>query len=105
VWIDELHPQVRQRIVVRASNAQQAAEILNKIMKKYSGVWPIKNIEGHNITGFLYEGDATVWPHPPMGALGAPSNLEKEFAVSSKHIDFYLSHDRRRQHTLSSWYV
>jgi hypothetical protein len=76
-----------------------------EIMKKYSGVWPIKNIEGHNITGFLYEGDAAVWPHPPMGAPGAPSNLDKEFTVSSKNIDFYLSHDRRLQHTLSSWYV
>jgi hypothetical protein len=75
-----------------------------EIIKKYSGVWPIKNTDGHNITGYLYLGAGPVWPHPPKGAPGAPANIDVEFTVSGKHIDFYLSHDRRLQHMLTSWY-
>ncbi|MEY3873185.1 MAG: hypothetical protein RLZZ296_2180 [Pseudomonadota bacterium] len=75
-----------------------------EIIKKYSGVWPIKNTAGHNITGYLYAGPAPVWPHPPQGAPGAPANIDTEFTVSGKHIDFYLSHDRRLQLMLDSWY-
>jgi hypothetical protein len=75
-----------------------------EIIKKYSGVWPIKNTDGHNVTGYLYVGAAPVWPHPPKGTPGAPANIDSEFMVSGKHIDFYLSHDRRLQKMLTNWY-
>jgi len=75
-----------------------------EIIKKYSGVWPIKNTDGHNVTGYLYVGAAPVWPHPPKGTPGAPANIDSEFMVSGKHIDFYLSHDRRLQKILTNWY-
>ena len=49
-------------------------------------------------------GAAAVWSHPPKGAPGAPANIDTEFTVAGKHIDFYLSHDRRLQQMLTSWY-
>jgi len=76
-----------------------------EIIKKYSGVWPIKNMAGHNITGYLYLGAPPAWPHPPKDAPGAPSHIDTEFTVATKHIDFYLSHDRRLQKMLTNWYV
>jgi len=75
-----------------------------EIIKKYSGVWPIKNTNGHDITGYLYAGAAPMWPHSPKGAPRAPANIDTEFTVSGKNIDFYLSHDRRLQKILSNWY-
>lgn len=75
-----------------------------EIIKKYSGAWPIKNIDGHNITGYLYSGVAPVWPHPPKRAPGSPTNIDKEFTVSSKYIDLYISHDRQLKQMLTNWY-
>jgi hypothetical protein len=76
-----------------------------EIIKKYSGVWPIKNMDGHNITGYLYLGVPPAWPHPPKDAPGGPSNIDTEFTVSTKNIDFYLSHDRRLQKMMTNWYM
>ncbi len=63
------------------------------LLKKYAGLWPAQNMMGHKVTGYLYKGDAPKWPHAPRGLPSAPSNIEMEFTVLPKHIDFYVVND------------
>lgn len=64
------------------------------LVHKYVGLWPAQSLRGHKITGYLYRGDAPKWPHPPDGLFGAPDNIEVEFTVLPKHIDFYVENER-----------
>ena len=64
------------------------------LVHKYAGLWPAQNLQGHKITGYLYSGDSPAWPHPPKGLPGAPENIEVEFTILPKHIDFYVETER-----------
>lgn len=64
------------------------------LVHKYTGLWPAQNLRGHKITGYLYSGDSPAWPHPPQGLPGAPENIEMEFTILPKHIDFYVETER-----------
>mgnify|MGYP000028178398 CR=1 FL=1 len=64
------------------------------LVHKYTGLWPAQNLQGHKITGYLYNGESPAWPHPPQGLPGAPENIEMEFTILPKHIDFYVETER-----------
>ena len=64
------------------------------LVHKFAGLWPAQNLMGHKITGYLYRGDSPTWPHPPKGLPGAPDNIDIEFTVLPKHIDFYIETER-----------
>jgi hypothetical protein len=64
------------------------------MLHKYVGLWPAQSLLGHKITGYLYRGDAPKWPHAPKGLSGSPDNIEVEFTVLPKHIDFYIENER-----------
>jgi hypothetical protein len=59
-------------------------------MRKYSGIWPIQNLRGHMVTGYLYAGEAAQWPHCVVGLPKAPMNILEEFAIPVQHIKFNL---------------
>jgi hypothetical protein len=63
------------------------------LLQKYAGLWPAQNLMGHKVTGYLYKGDAPQWPHLPKGLPSSPKNIEMEFTVLPKHIDFYVVND------------
>lgn len=64
------------------------------LVHKYTGLWPAQDLRGHKITGYLYSGSSPAWPHPPLGLPGAPENIEVEFTILPKHIDFYVEIER-----------
>ena len=58
-----------------------------KTVKKYAGLWPVQDLRGHYVSGYLYTGDAPAWPHPCKGVPGAPANIHVEFTLSPDHIE------------------
>jgi hypothetical protein len=63
------------------------------LIKKYAGKWPIHNVYGHIITGYLYRNAAPAWPHAALHFPDAPPNIEVEFSVPSLHIESHIQHE------------
>jgi hypothetical protein len=75
------------------------------VVKKYAGLWPVQDLHGHNVSGYLYIGDAPAWPHPCQGMPGAPANIQIEFTNSPKHIEAEVVHELGLRPIMSNYYM
>jgi hypothetical protein len=75
-----------------------------RMVKKYSGLWPVQNLLGHFVSGYLYSGVPPDWPHPCKGMPGAPENIHVEFTISPDHIEDAVIHDMGLRPVITNYF-
>jgi len=76
-----------------------------KPIQHYAGIWPMQSLLGHNVSGYLYKGEAPAWPHPCKGLPGAPGNIEVEFTISPEFIEVEVVHDMGLRPMLNNYFL
>ena len=75
-----------------------------KPIHAYSGIWPVQSLLGHNVSGYLYRGQAPSWPHPCKGLPGAPDNIDVEFTIAPDYIEAEVVHDLGLRPAISNYF-
>ncbi len=76
-----------------------------KPIQHYSGIWPVQDLMGHKVTGYLYKAEAPAWPHPCKGLPGAPHNIEVEFTIPPQFIEAEVLHERGLRPLLNNYFL
>ncbi len=92
----------------RYRDAKRANSYTLRILKPiehYSGMWPVQNLLGHKVSGYLYKADAPAWPHPCKGLPGAPANIEAEFTIPPQFIEAEVLNEMGLRPVLSNYFL
>jgi len=96
--------QPRDKRYLDSSRTSYTLRILKPI-KHYAGIWPVQNLMGHNVSAYLYKGDAPDWPHPCKGLPGAPENIDTEFTIPPQFIETEVLHERGLRPVLNNYFL